>query len=417
MTDATPTQHFDHRETRSAEDRAQALAKELPEQIARAKEKTRHFAHTLADVDPQQVTSVATLADLPVLRKSDLIDRQRGDPPFGGLVATDRNALAHVFQSPGPIYEPEAQRADFWRFGRAMIAAGFERGGGLIHNTFSYHMMPAGFMFDSAGRAIGCPVVPAGPGQTEQQVQAMAQLKPRYYTGTPSFLKILLDKAAEHGVTLDSLTHGLVTAEPLPPSLVGEFRERGVEVHQCYGTADLGMVAYETGAREGLVVDEDVIVEIVRPGTGDPVPEGEVGEIVVTTLNPDYPLIRFGTGDMSAVMRGTCPTGRTNIRIKGWMGRADQTTKVRGVFVHPEQIAKVVARHDAVSRARLVVSQDNHQDVATLQCETAAEEADLPTAIAATVRDVCGIRAAVDLVPNDSLPNDGKVIDDLRRFE
>jgi phenylacetate-CoA ligase len=411
------SEYYDERETRSHDARAAALAKALPAQIANAKAKTRHFAAALDDVEPESITSAAALRDLPVLRKAELIDRQWGDPPFGGLVATETSALARVFQSPGPIYEPEAARPDFWRFGRAMIAAGFERCGGLIHNTFSYHMMPAGFMFDSAGRALGCPVVPAGPGQSEQQIQAMAQLKPRYYTGTPSFLKILLDKAAEQNLTLDSLSHGLVTAEPLPPSLVGEFRERGVEVHQCYGTADLGMVAYETDAREGLVVDEDVIVEIVRPGTNDPVPEGEVGEVVVTTLNPDYPLIRFGTGDMSAVMRGTCPTGRTNMRIRGWMGRADQTAKVRGVFVHPEQVAKVAARHPAVGRARLVLTQANRQDVATLKCEAGGGDADLPQAVEATAREVFGVRVAVEIEAPDSLPNDGKVIADERSFE
>ena len=417
MSQANDTTHYDDRETRSPEARAEVLSRELPAQIAHAREKTAHYRHSLADVDPSRITSRAALSDLPVLRKSDLIDRQWGDPPFGGLVAMETSALARIFQSPGPIYEPQAERSDFWRFGRAMAAAGFERCGGVVHNTFSYHMMPAGFMFDSAGRALGCPVIPAGPGQSEQQVKAMAQLRPRYYTGTPSFLKILLDKAGEQGLSLDSLTHGLVTAEPLPPSLVDEFRERGIEVHQCYGTADLGLVAYETEAREGLVVDEDVIVEIVRPGGGEPVPDGEVGEIVVTTLNRDYPLIRFGTGDLSAVMPGSCPTGRTNMRIKGWMGRADQTTKVRGVFVHPEQIAKVVARHDPVRRARLTVMQDNRQDVATLQCESDSRDPSLSEAIAHTAREVCAVRVDVELVPPDSLPNDGKVIADKRSHE
>ncbi|MGD8710182.1 MAG: AMP-binding protein [Ectothiorhodospiraceae bacterium] len=410
------TEYYDDLETRSAQARAADIAKALPDQIARAKQRAAHFAESLADVDAEAIDSPEALAGLPVLRKAELVERQQSAPPFGGLTAVGDDDLLRIFQSPGPIYEPQSRREDFWRFGRAMFAAGFRRGG-LIHNTFAYHFTPAGFMFDSAGAAMGCPVFPAGTGQTELQVKAMAQLRPAYYTGTPSFLNILLEKADELGMDVDSLTHGLVTAEPLPPSLVERFRDRGVEVHQCYGTADLGCVAYETPAREGLVVDEGVIVEIVRPGTGEPVPEGEVGEVVVTSLNPDYPLIRFATGDMSAVLPGDCPTGRTNRRIKGWMGRADQTTKVRGMFVHPGQINDVVKRYPGVLRARLVVTQENHRDVMTLRCETESAAEGLNAAIAETLRDVCKLRGEVEIVDAGELPNDGKVIDDQRTFE
>ncbi|SDF98419.1 phenylacetate-CoA ligase [Limimonas halophila] len=405
---------LDPRETRSDAERAAELAERLPAQIARAQAATPHFAETLADVDSQRITTREALAGLPVLRKADLIQRQADAPPFGGLVAEDSGPFERVFQSPGPIYEPQGGGTDVWRFARALRAAGVERGGGIVHNTFSYHFMPAGFMFDSAGKALDCPVFPAGPGQSEQQVRAMAQLRPRYYTGTPSFLNILLEKADELGLAVDSLERGLVTAEPLPASLVDHFRTRGIEVFECYGTADLGLIAYQTEAREGLVVDEDVVVEIVHPGTGTPVADGEVGEVVVTTLNPDYPLIRFATGDLSAVMPGTCPTGRTKMRIRGWMGRADQTTKVRGVFVHPEQIQELVGRFDAVRRARLVVEQADHRDVATLYCETADSGDGLAERIAETFRAVCTVGAEVHLAAPDTLPNDGKVIADQR---
>jgi len=410
------TAPLDARETRPHSERERELAERLPDQVARAQADTAYFAETLAGVDPQRVASRDALAALPVVRKGDLIQRQAEAPPFGGLVAEDGGeTFARVFQSPGPIYEPQGQGADFWRFARALRAAGVERGGGILHNTFGYHFMPAGFMFDHAGRALDCPVFPAGPGQSEQQVRAIAQLRPRYYTGTPSFLNILLEKADELGVAVDSLERGLVTAEPLPADLVERFRARGIEVFECYGTADLGLIAYQTEAREGLVVDEDVVVEIVRPGTSDPVPDGEVGEVVVTTLNPAYPLIRFATGDLSAAMPGTCPTGRTNLRIRGWMGRADQTTKVRGVFVHPEQIQEIVARFDAVRRARLVVTSADHRDVATLYCEAADTGDGLAERIAETFRAVCTVGAEVDFAAPDTLPNDGKVIADQRQ--
>lgn len=411
-------EHYDARETRSADARAAALAEALPAQVAAVQARTGYGAEALAGVDPAAVRTPDALARLPVLRKAELVERQQAVPPFGGLCPLDAEALWHVFQSPGPIHEPQSRRPDFWRFARAMVAAGFRRGGGLVHNTFAYHFTPAGFMFDGAAAALDCPVFPAGTGQTEQQVRAMAHLRPRYYTGTPSFLNILLEKADALGVRVDSLSHGLVTAEPLPPSLVERFRGRGIEVHQCYGTADLGLIAYETEAREGLVVDEDVIVEIVRPGTGEPVAEGEVGEVLVTTLNPDYPLLRFATGDLSAVLPGPCPSGRTNRRIRGWMGRADQTTKVRGLFVTPAQVAEVRRRHPGVGRVRLVVTQEAHRDCMTLEAEvaTSAQEG-LREALAESLREVCGLRGEVSPVTPGTLPNDGRVIDDRRTFE
>lgn len=411
------TEHYDDRETRTDDARRRALAEALPRQIAHAQAESTYFGERLADFDAPSVVDADALSALPVLRKSELIERQQAAAPFGGLTTVSLNNMLRVFQSPGPIYEPQTARADFWRFGRAMTAAGFRRGGGLVHNTFAYHFTPAGAMFDSAASALGCPVFPAGTGQTELQVKAIAQLRPRYYTGTPSFLNILLEKADEMGEDVSSLACGLVTAEPLPAALVERFSARGIQVHQCYGTADLGLIAYETEAREGLIVDEDVIVEIVRPGTGTPVAEGEVGEVVVTTLNPDYPLIRFATGDMSAVMPGTCPTGRTNQRIRGWMGRADQTAKVKGMFVQPAQVNAVVERHPEISRARLVITQQDHRDIMTLHCEVTQRADGLEAAIAESLREVCKLHGEVELVAADSLANDGKVIDDQRDFD
>jgi phenylacetate-CoA ligase len=387
--------------------------------VAHAKASARAFAQSLQSVDAASVNSRAALAKLPVIRKHELLEQQqalRGTDIFGGFSAIAYGrAMPRIFASPGTIYEPEGARSDYWRMARAMFAAGF-RENELIHNCFSYHFTPAGSMMETGAHALGCTVFAGGIGQTEQQVQAMAELKPAGYIGTPSFLKIIVEKAAEIGITLPSVRKALVSGEAFPPSLRDWLAERGIAGYQCYATADLGLIAYETSAREGLVLDECVIVEIVRPGTGDPVPEGEVGELVVTTLNPDYPLIRFGTGDLSAVLTGTCPTGRTNQRIKGWMGRADQTTKVRGMFVHPGQVAEVTKRFPAIKRARLVVSGEMANDQLTLKVET-LEAAGLAEKISEAVRDVTKLRADIALVEVGSLPNDGKVIEDARSYK
>ncbi len=367
----------------------------------------------------REVTSRAALARLPVTRKYELLERQqalRTDNVFGGFSAIGFGAaMPRVFCSPGPIYEPESARPDYWRMARAMYAAGF-RPGELIHNSFSYHFVPAGSMMESGAHALGCTVFPGGTGQTEQQVQAMAELRPAGYIGTPSFLKLILEKAAELRQPLPSVTKALLSGEAFPPSLRDWLAERGVAGYQCYATADLGLIAYETAAREGLVLDEGVIVEIVRPGTGDPVPEGEVGELVVTTLNPDYPLIRFGTGDLSAILPGQCPSGRTNTRIKGWMGRADQTTKVRGMFIHPAQVAAIAARFPQVLRARLVVTGEMANDQMVLRAETAEFAGGLAERLQDTIREVTKLRGEVELVAPGSLPNDGKVIEDARSY-
>ena len=374
------------------------------------------IARMLAGVDPDAVTDRDALAALPVIRKSELMALQADAPPFGGMVPGTIADYANVFASPGPIFEPVPRRADPFRLARALFAAGV-RAGDLVHNTFSYHFTPAGAMLEGGARAVGCTVFPAGIGQTELQVQAIARLRPNVYVGTPSFLDILLDKAAEVGVDVSSITKGLVSGEALPPSLRAAIGERGVAVMQCYATADVGLIAYESPALEGMILDEGAIVEIVRPGTGDPVADGEVGEVVVTPLNPDYPLVRFATGDLSAVMPGASPCGRTNTRIRGWMGRADQTTKVRGMFVHPSQVAEVVRRHAEIVRARLVVGSVDNQDVMTLRCESATDDAGLAGEVAASVRDVCKLRGEIEIVPPGTLANDGKVIEDARTYE
>ncbi len=406
---------YDSLETRDPEQREEELFEALVRQLASAKENTSYYAESLRDVDPSAVTSREALAALPVIRKSDLGTLQGTTPPFGGLAATPTSDLARVFASPGPIFEPEAHREDYWRIARAMYAAGFRRGD-LVHNTFAYHFSPAGSMMESGAHALGCPVFPAGVGQTEQQVGAIAQLRPACYAGTPSFLAIIIDKARELGADVSSLTRALVGAEALPPSLRARFADDGLSVLQCYATADLGLIAYESPALEGLIVDEQLIVELVTPGTGDPVPPGDVGEVVVTALNPDYPLIRFATGDLSAVLPGPSPCGRTAMRIKGWMGRADQTTKVRGLFVHPSMVAELVKRHPQVARARLVVSNPDHKDTMVLRCETGADDA-LAAELEASIRDVTKLRGGVEFVAPGSLPNDGKVIDDTREYK
>jgi phenylacetate-CoA ligase len=412
----TAVRHYDVLETRDPQEREQALMAALPQHLAHAKANAPYFAVLLKDIDPRAVGSRAALAKLPVTRKSALLALQKERPPFGGLAATPPSQLAGIFMSPGPIYEPEGKRADYWRLARALFAAGF-RPGDLIHNCFSYHLTPAGAMFEGGAHALGCAVTPGGTGQTELQVRAIADLRPAGYAGTPSFLRIILEKGRELGADLSSLKRAVVGGEAFPPALQKEVASHGIAAFQTYGTADLGTIAYETEAREGLVIDEGVIVELVRPGTGDPVPEGEVGEVVVTTLTPDYPLIRFATGDLSAILPGTSPCGRTNQRIKGWMGRADQTTKVKGMFVHPEQIAEVLKRHPELRRARLVVSHDGESDVMTLKAEAPSADATLAAAVAQTLTAATKLKGRVELVAPGSLANDGKVIEDVRRYD
>ncbi len=416
------TQHYDALETRSSDAREAALMAALPTQVARAKQSAAAFAAILKDVEPARINTRQRLATLPVTRKHELLERQqaaraRGGEVFGGFSNIGFGAaMPRIFASPGPIYEPEGTARDYWRMARAMFAAGF-RPGELIHNCFSYHFVPAGSMMETGAHALGCTVFAGGTGQTEQQVQAIAELMPAGYIGTPGFLKIIVEKALAMGVALPSLKKAMLGGEAFPPSLRDWFLERGIAGYQCYATADLGLIAYETPAREGLVLDEGVIVEIVRPGTGTPVPVGEVGELVVTTLNPDYPLIRFGTGDLSAILPGPCPTGRTNTRIRGWMGRADQTTKIRGMFVHPGQVADITRRFPEVLKARLVVSGEMASDSMTLKVEAASMPQGLETRISEAIRDVTKLRGDVELVAPGSLPNDGKVIEDARSYK
>jgi len=396
--------HMDALETRDPAEREAALLAALPAQIAHAQKNAAAFADILKDVNAADITSRAALAKLPVIRKYELLEKQKasraaGGNVFGGFSAVSYGSkMPRVFSSPGPLYEPEGSGPDYWRMARAIAAAGFQSGE-LIHNCFSYHFTPAGSMMETGAHALGCTVFPGGIGQTEQQVQAMAELQPAGYIGTPSFLKIILEKAAEMGVALPSVKKALVSG---------------------YATADVGLIAYETSARQGLVIDEGVMVEIVRPGTGDSVPEGEVGELVITSLNPDYPLIRFGTGDLSAILSGHCPTGRTNQRIKGWMGRADQTTKVRGMFVHPGQVAEVVKRFPSALRARLIVQGEMANDSMALHVETTSgsgAETELKAQIAEAIRDITKLRSEVHLVAPGTLANDGKVIEDARSYQ
>jgi phenylacetate-CoA ligase len=411
--------HFDSLETRGRDEREAQLLAALPKQVAHAQKSTRAFAELLKDVDAASITSRAALAKLPVIRKHELHERQRaqieGDP-FGGFSAVVKGPrMRRAYSSPGPIYEPEGVAPDYWRCGRALFAAGF-RAGDLVHNAFSYHMTPGAFIMESGAFAVGCSVFPAGTGQTEQQLQAIAELKPDAYTGTPSFLRILVEKAKEAGADISSMRKALTGGEALPPSLRDGFAQNGIDVFQSYAIADIGLIAYETASREGLLIDEGVIVEIVRPGTGDPVAEGEVGEVVVTTLNPDYPLVRFGTGDLSAMLAGTCATGRTNLRIKGWMGRADQTTKIRGMFVHPGQVAEIARRFPEIVKARLVVSGEMANDVMTLKVESRGEANGLSERIGEAIRDVTKLRGDVVFVEPGTLPNDGKMIEDARSY-
>jgi len=410
-------EHFDDLETRDPQQREAALMAALPRQIGHVQANAPYFAEKFKGIKATDVNSRAALARLPVTRKSSLLAQQRSAPPFGGMNGVPIAKLAHIYMSPGPIFEMDAEGRDFWRGARAMFAAGF-RAGDIVHNTFSYHLVPAGLMMESGARAIGCPVIPAGVGNTEMQLDIIELVKPAAYCGTPSFLKILLDKGKELGRDVSSLKKALVGAEALPPSLRKEFIERGVFTLQSYGTADLGTIAYESEAMEGMIMAEDIIVEIVRPGTDDPVPEGEVGEVVVTALNPVYPLIRFGTGDLSAILPGQSPCGRTNGRIKGWMGRADQRTKVKGMFVDPEQVVQVQKRHGELGKVRLVVDRENQADVMVLHAEIKdGGSADLAATVEGTIQAVCKVRGKVKFVAPGSLANDGKVIDDIRKYE
>lgn len=410
------SEHYDARETRSPEEREAELLRRLPVQVAHAKSHAPAYTALLSSVEPQETDTREALAQLPIIRKSELMELQKKQPPFGGLTTLEPGRLAKVFSSPGPIYDPESRADDYWRFSRALFAAGF-RTGDLIQNCFSYHFTPAASMTEGGAASLGCAVIPAGVGQTEMQAQTMADLRPVGYVGTPSFLKIILEKGDELGMDLSSLKRGIVSAEPFPPSLQELFAGRGIDVYECYASADVGMIAYQTPAREGLVIEEDILVEIVRPGTGDPVTEGEVGEVVVTTFNETYPLLRFATGDLSAIMPGTSPCGRTNKRIKGWMGRADQTTKVKGMFVHPSQIAEVLRRHPQITKGRLVVAQEGSRDSMTLKCEIESPDRDLTAAIEESIQSICKLRGTVEFVAPDTLPNDGKVIEDIRTFE
>ncbi len=410
------TDYYDELETRDPGAREAALMAALPQAIGHAKANAPGFARILADVEPDDVTTRKALAKLPVTRKSDLIELQEAEPPFGGLTTTPAHDLARLYMSPGPIADPEGHGADWWRFARALFAAGFRKGD-IVQNCFAYHFTPAGAMFESAAHALGCAVCAGGVGQTEMQVQAIAHFGADGYTGTPDFLKIILDKASEMGMPLPTLKKAIVSGGALLPPRRQEVRERGVDVLQCYGSADLGLIAYESEAMEGMILDEGIIVEILRPGTGDPVPDGGVGEVVVTALNRDYPLVRFATGDLSAILPGASPCGRTAPRIKGWMGRADQTTKIRGMFVHPAQIDRVVKRHPAILRARLVVGNAGGKDSAEFLCEIEEGDDQIAAQISDSILAEIKVRAEVRIVAKDKILDDGKVIEDTRKYE
>jgi phenylacetate-CoA ligase len=414
------SEHFDDLETRNPEAREGALMAALPAHIAHAKANAPGFARILRDIDPHEIRSRKSLAKLPVTRKSDLAALQSENPPLGGLNATPVDRLARLFVSPGPVYDPEGRGANWWRTARGLFAGGF-RAGDRVINTFAYHFTPAGSMLESGALALGCTVVPAGTGQTEMQVAAIRGLRVDGYVGTPSFLKLIVEKAEETRTDISMLNKAQVGAEYLPPAVRQAMRSRGITVTQMYGSADLGAIAYESTLAggtisEGMILEEALILEIVRPGTGDPLPDGEVGEVVITSFNRDYPLIRFATGDLSAVLAGTSPCGRTNVRIKGWMGRADQSTKVRAMFVTPGQVAEVLRRHPEVRRARLVVEGEDGNDRMSLKCEVASSPPNLAEAIIGSIREVTKLRGEVELVAPGSLPNDGKVIEDKRKY-
>jgi len=406
------TDHYDWKETRDHAMREADLFSQLPDVLRRAMEAPGYAEH-LRGIDPAAIISRTALATLPVLRKSDLPALHKVAPPFGGFVSKPPGAFARLYTSPGPIFEAEARQADPWRGARALFATGF-RPGDVMLNTFSYHLTPGGFIFDTAARALGCAVIPAGPGNTEAQFELIEAYRPVGYCGTPDFLKILIDAAVAADRDVSSIKRAIVSGAAFPPSLQKEIKSHGIEAYQAFGTADLGLIAFETVARDGLVVNEDIILEIVRPGTGEPVAAGDVGEIVVTTLDPDHPWIRLAIGDLTAALPGISPCGRTNERIKGWMGRADQATKIKGMFVRPEQIAEIGKRHPELGRLRLVVQRDNEQDVMVLKCESTSANDALSNAIAATLRSVTNLNGTVELTAPGSLPNDGKVIADER---
>ena len=415
--------YYDRLETRLPEQRERELFKELPDLIKHAKSSSNYFGNILKDLSPKDITNRTFLSGIPVTRKSDLLKLQKDRLPFGGLVSVKPGSLKRIYQSPGPIYDPEGYGEDWWGSARAIYACGF-RAGDILHNTFAYHLTPAGSILETGAAKIGCAVVPAGVGNTELQVRAIADIKPTGFAGTPSFLITLLNKAAELGKNIDCFERAIVGGEALPPSLRQEILSNGVRCTQIYASADLGCIAYESEACEGLIIEERLIIEIVRPGTDDVVPDGEVGEVVVTMFSKEYPLIRFGTGDLSAVLEGTSPCGRTNIRLKGWMGRADQTTKVKGMFVHPSQISEVVKRHPEIVKARLVVTKEKNIDVMNLNCEIQNFSSDLENKegslleeISASLQSICKLKGKVLLSKAGTLPNDGKVIEDTRTYE
>lgn len=410
------SEYYDLLETRTQQQREQELLAALIKQLEHAKDNAPYYKDLLANFEFSNFSALSDISQLPVTRKSELLDMQKINAPFGGLSAMPDYEMTHIFVSPGPIYEPGSVRHDFWRFARTLYAAGF-RSGDLIQNCFSYHFTPAGVMTENGAHALGCSVIPAGVGQSEMQVNTIADLRPAGYVGTPSFLKIIIDKADELGADVSSIDKALVSGEALPPSIREFFVARGIRIQQCYATADLGIIAYESKAQEGLIIDEGIYLEIVRPGTGDPVEDGEVGEIVVTSLNPDYPLIRFATGDLSTILSGDSPCGRTNKRIKGWMGRADQTTKARGMFIHPEQVMRVVKRHEQIAKARLVIDWQDNTDQITLKCEMETMDTSLAEGISKSFREICKLRCDVEQIQPGSLPNDGIVIDDIRQYD
>jgi phenylacetate-CoA ligase len=407
--------HYDQLETRDPEQRELAQFNLLPDLVRKAMTGAPGWAEHLKGVEAAAVTSRDALAKLPVLRKANLHDLQAKRPPFAGFTTSAPEAVARIFMSPGPIFEPEGYGEDWWRAARALYAAGIRKGD-IVHNTFAYHLTPGGWILDSGARALGCSVIAAGPGNTEQQLEAIRILKPTVYIGVPDYLKILLDKGKELGKDTSSFRKASVGGGALFPSLRAEYKQRGISTFQTYATADLGIIAYESEALDGMIVDEGVIVEIVRPGTGDPVAPDEVGEVVVTAFNRDYPMIRFATGDLSAILPGISPCGRTGMRIKGWLGRADQTTKVKGMFVHPEQVAEIAKRHPGLGRVRLVVGRAGEQDTMTLKAEAEGADAGLQAKLAGTLQDVTKLKGEVEIVAPGSLPNDGKVIADERTY-